>query len=225
MIRTAGFGNGDDNMIGTNAAPTFKEARAAREAALHEARRGLILNGAWSVFRRDGLDGATMRAIALASGCTTGAIYPLFASKEAIYAALLMQSLECLHAEVAAAAQDQEPLARLRAAANSFLGYYRDKPDEVTLGLYLWNGVRPRGLTPEADRNLNRRLADTLGIVERAFNDAGAGEPQAETAALFAFLIGALLVHQTGRLRTLNSNLDAIAGRHIDCLVTALAKP
>ena len=67
------------------------------------AKRELLLRAARDEFAEQGLEGATMRGIALRAGCTTGAIYPLFDSKEAIYAELLKQSLAALDAYVAEA--------------------------------------------------------------------------------------------------------------------------
>ena len=53
------------------------------------AKRELLLRAARDEFAEQGLEGATMRGIAVRAGCTTGAIYPLFDSKEAVYAELL----------------------------------------------------------------------------------------------------------------------------------------
>lgn len=203
---------------------SFDAAKADRDAALRDARRRLILDGAWKVFVRDGFDGATMRAIAAASGCTTGAIYPLFASKELIYAALLADSLSRLNAAVTQAnASAATPHERLRNGAKAFIDYYRNRPDEVALGLYLWNGVRPRGLTHDLDRDLNRRLGETLeqfGSAFANFSARGAADMRRSTAALFAFLIGALVVAQTGRLRTLGSSLDDVVSAHLDMVLS-----
>jgi TetR/AcrR family transcriptional regulator len=204
----------------------FQSARQQREAELREARRRVILQGARKVFSEAGLDGATIRAIAAAAGCTTGAIYPLFASKEEVYGALLAGSLDQLQQAVAAQCTPQRPAAdRLCAGALAFLAYYRDRPDEVTLGLYLWNGVAPRGLSRDLDRALNRRLIDTIRHLEGAIAEMGHSSGLAarhEAAALFAFLIGAIVVHQTRRLGTLKSNLDQITGLHLDALVARL---
>ncbi len=200
--------------------------KEAREIALNETRRRLVLDGAWRVFARQGLDGATMRAIAAEAGCTTGAIYPIFASKEAVYAALLAESLERLYAEVVGAAGGAGSAAgHLHAAANAFLAYYRARPDEVALGLYLWQGVRPRGLTPELDADLNGRLGRTLDLLRNALSLLGTlGEEDAriETGALFSFLIGVLIVEQTGRLRLLKTDMESLATRHVEALVMRL---
>jgi TetR/AcrR family transcriptional regulator len=204
----------------------FALAREDRETALRQTRSRLILEGAWKVFARDGLDGATMRAIALEAGCTTGAIYPLFPSKEAIYAALLAESLQRLFNHVRVAAERQhESAARLRAGALAFVEYYRARADEVTLGLYLWHGVRPQGLSRDLDSELNRRLGDTLALLQTNIGELAKQKPgtaRHEVAALFAFLIGALVVNQTGRLKTLGSSLDRIVELHIAALTDRL---
>jgi TetR/AcrR family transcriptional regulator len=204
----------------------FALARGDRETALRQTRSRLILEGAWKVFARDGLDGATMRAIALEAGCTTGAIYPLFPSKEAIYAALLAESLQRLFHHVSIALEGRQgSAARLRAGALAFVDYYRARADEVTLGLYLWHGVRPQGLSRDLDSELNRRLGDTLALLQNNIGELASQKPgttRHEVAALFAFLIGALVVNQTGRLKTLGSTLDGIIELHIAALTDRL---
>ena len=204
----------------------FETNKEARDTALNQTRRRFVLDGAWRVFARDGLDGATMRAIAAEAGCTTGAIYPLFPSKEAIYAELLAESLERLHGSVEASMQlARGPRAKLKAASFAFLSYYRDKPDEVALGLYLGHGLSPRGLSADLNASLNQRLGRTLDLLREALRNLGrlkAPRAGVEASALFAFLIGALIVHQTGRLRMLQSDLDVIASSHLEALVSRL---
>ena len=56
-------------------APTYQET-------LDVHRRRLIVEAARRVFEAAGLEGASIRAIAQAAGCTTVSIYPLFRSKE-----------------------------------------------------------------------------------------------------------------------------------------------
>lgn len=68
-----------------------------RAEQLAATRRKAILFAAQQVFDRDDLENTTVRAIAKEAGCTIGAIYQWFASKEAIYAELLEASLDALH--------------------------------------------------------------------------------------------------------------------------------
>src|SRR5260370_38348179 len=104
--------------------------------AVKGAKRDLILDAARDEFTEKGLEGVTMRSIALRAGCTTGAIYPLFENKEAIYAALLEESLSRLDAHVVAAISAiREPRGRVDAACRAFLGYYPLHPFEAKLCL------------------------------------------------------------------------------------------
>ena len=68
----------------------------ARQDVLRDARRQVIIDAARRVFERAGLEGASIRMIAAEAGCTTGAIYPWFAGKEEVYAAILAGSLDRL---------------------------------------------------------------------------------------------------------------------------------
>ena len=71
--------------------------------AATDLKRGLILTAARTIFERDGLDGASLRAIAAEAGYTPAALYFHFDSKEALYAEVLGQSLAALTAFVDAA--------------------------------------------------------------------------------------------------------------------------
>lgn len=69
-------------------------ARNGRQEAVSELKRALIVAAARRVFEAEGLEGASLRAIAKEAGYTAGAIYFHFASKEAIYAQVLEESLD-----------------------------------------------------------------------------------------------------------------------------------
>ena len=60
-------------------------------------RRRVIVDAARRVFETTGLEGASIRAIAQMAGCTTGAIYPLFRSKEEVFAVVLGELLSDGH--------------------------------------------------------------------------------------------------------------------------------
>jgi AcrR family transcriptional regulator len=79
------------------------QARRDRQQAQSDARRAGVLDAARAVFGQTGVEGASIREIARQAGYTPGAIYSYFESKEAIYGALLAESLERLNAAVDAA--------------------------------------------------------------------------------------------------------------------------
>jgi AcrR family transcriptional regulator len=81
------------------------QARLDRQQAQSDSRRKGVLDAARVVFERLGIEGASIREIAKEAGYTAGAIYSYFENKEAIYGALLAESLERLNAAVDAAGQ------------------------------------------------------------------------------------------------------------------------
>jgi AcrR family transcriptional regulator len=172
--------------------------------AVKEAKRDLLLNAARDEFVDKGLEGATMRGIGLRAGCTTGAIYPLFASKEAIYAALLERSLSLLDDHVAeAVAAVRGTKLQVEAACRAFLEYYLLHRFEVNLGLYAFRGLKRQGVGKQADRLLNQALWKVLQQIADPLAEVR-GLPVASVrplvALLFSQMIGALVLHLAGRL-------------------------
>jgi AcrR family transcriptional regulator len=200
--------------------------RTARRKAVRDFKRAAIVDAARRVFAEHGLDGASIRLIARAAGYTPGAIYFYYPGKEHIYGDILSESLAALGRAVkdaAAAATDGE--ARLRAAARAFFVYYRDHPDELELGFYLFQGIRRRGLTPELDRQLNGRLIAVLRVLAAAVREFGRLDEEAanlETVATASQLVGILLMDKSGRLKTLGFAGETLADHALGVLVERL---
>lgn len=180
-------------------------AHAGRREAVSELKRGLILKAARAVFEAEGLEGASLRAIAAKAGYTPAALYFHFDSKEAIYAEVLRASIAALGERVAEAAQGvDDPAARLRAAAMAFFAFYAENPRDLDLGFYLFRGgMKPAGLGRERDRLLNAALAEALGPIAAAAKDLGATAEDAGLVVVdvFAHATGLLLLLHTGRIR------------------------
>ena len=180
------------------------QAKTERQQAMTDVRRALVLDAARAVFEKLGIEGASIREIARAAGYTPGAIYFYYDSKEAIYGALLAESLERLNDKVAQAGTVvQDAAARLEAKASAWFDFYADNPRELDLGFYLVQGMRPRGLNATLNEQLNSRLRDALQPCEAALQALGlTGEVALrETTALFAHGVGLLLLKHTGRIR------------------------
>lgn len=200
-------------------------ARAARKGAVRAAKRGLILDAALRVFEAEGLEGASMRAIGDAAGYTAAAIYFHFASKEAIYAALIDRSLDRLVEHVEAQAPARAPRARLEAAALAFFDFYAQNPRDLDLGFYLFRGgMRPRGLSPEADAALNAKLARALAPITEAARDMGTPSraAQAVTADIFAHAAGLLLLQHTARIRMFRAEPRPLMQAHVARIIKSL---
>ena len=206
-------------------------------SALHDARRGLILSAARDEFIDKGLEGASMRSIALRAGCTTGAIYPHFESKERMYAALLAQSLERLDTVVLAAVQaastapDSAPgvaHAQVRAGCQAFLAYYMAHPFEVNLGLYAFRGLKRQGVGKPTDRELNAALWQVLDRIAQPLEQSHGGSAEAAqslVALLFSQMIGALVLQLAGRLDPLGTDPARLLDLMLATLAAATAHP
>jgi AcrR family transcriptional regulator len=210
----------------------FDEDRIAadqRRGALRDFKRAGILAAATNVFATAGLEGATIRAIAQAAGYTPGAVYSYFPTKEAIYAAILAQSLTALRDAVESAARAApNDEARLRATIRAFYDFYRARPQELELGFYLFQGMKPRGLSRDIDRALNSRLIAVLMRIRGAVMKLGGLRPLAahrETVAAMCHISGVLLMARTGRLKTLDSDPDLLIEHYVAGLIARLESP
>jgi len=205
-----------------------KERKSARQQAVSELKRSLILDAARKVFEADGLDGASLRAIASAAGYTPAALYFHFDSKEAIYAEVLRASLVKLGTAVSRAALNaRTPADRLRAAAMAFFRYYDENPRDLDLGFYLFRGgMKPHGLGKERDDVLNAALDLALHPVAEAAMVLGARRDEARilVADVFAHASGLLLLAHTGRIRMFGASAPSLMERFIGAAIAALPR-
>ena len=145
-----------------------------RKSAVTDLKRSMILDAASAVFAEDGMDGASLRAIAKRAGYTAGAIYSYFESKEDIYGALLDRSLDDLVAYVTASVSDNDAEIRVRNIGHAFFAFYAERPRDLDLGFYLFRGgLKPQGLGPRWDNDLNEKLLWALAPFREALHDLG----------------------------------------------------
>ncbi len=192
------------------------QARAERMERKHATRRERIVAAAKAEFAVSGLNGATMRGIAKAAGVTTGAVYPYFASKEELYAAVLEGSLTELSAHIRARIAEAASGRAGAEALRGFFDFYRERTDELALGLYLYNGIGPSGLAPGLDRALNARLRDVFGDIEQAFLADGRDDAPVRTANGIAQAIGLLVMERTRRLKLLGRSAAELFDRYLE---------
>lgn len=202
------------------------DARALRADSVTQLRRGLILDAARAAFFELGLEGASMRAIARRAGYSPGAIYGYFASREEIYAALLGESLLRLKAHVDGAPDADHAADRVKSKASALFDFYRQNPRDLDLGFYLFQGVRPTGLTRELDAQLNAQLRATLQPTADALSAFGltAAACEAEVTSLFAHMVGLLVLIHTGRIRMFGQHAPQLLARHLDQLTERLGR-
>lgn len=199
-----------------------QQQRQQRQLAMSDTRRALVLDAARSVFADKGVEGASIREIARRAGYTPGAIYSYFDSKEAIYAALVAESLERLNAEVAAARSFKtQPQLTLVSKAQAWFGFYARSTRDLDLGFYLVQGLSPHGLAGDLNQQLNDRLQDALRPCEAAFQAMGLSLDVAsrENTALFAHGVGLLLLQHTGRIGRGGQTAESMFAAYVEHVV------
>ncbi|MEO6016445.1 MAG: TetR/AcrR family transcriptional regulator [Polaromonas sp.] len=200
-------------------------ARLERRQIQSDARRELMLDAARAVFGRLGIEGASIREIAREAGYTPGAIYSYFDNKDAIYGALLAESLDRLQGVVDAAGGDAAtPADLLGAKASAWFGFYATRPRDLDLGFYLVQGMQPRGLTSELNDQLNDRLHDALRPCEAALQAMGLNAEDAlrENTSLFAHGVGLLLLQHTGRIAMFEQDTTLLCEAYLIALAERL---
>jgi AcrR family transcriptional regulator len=197
------------------------------QGALDAHRRQLIVEAARRVFEQSGLEGASIRAIAQAAGCTTGAIYPHFAAKEEIFAVVLRESLLAISQSVSNAVRETtSPAKALRRATSAIYKYYDARPSELTLALVLFNGDRPKKLGRGLDETLKQQLDGLLALlaeqVRRTARQPFLPMVRIEAMALFTYLVGLLVLKHSGRIDVLGNNASVLLAHYIKNMVARM---
>ncbi|WP_265502608.1 TetR/AcrR family transcriptional regulator [Paracoccus beibuensis] len=202
--------------------------RQTRRTAVSEHKRALILEAARQVFAEEGLDGASLRAIAVRAGYTPAALYFHFDSKEAMYAEVLHGSLVSLGAAVeGSVAGTKTPQQHLKAAAMAFFRFYAENPRDLDLGFYLFRGgMKPAGLGRERDERLNAALEAALRPIAEAALALGASAERANLLMVdcFAHATGLLLLLHTGRIRMFGASAPELMEAYVDERVERLVE-
>ncbi|MGF7160178.1 AcrR family transcriptional regulator [Rhodoligotrophos appendicifer] len=193
--------------------------RDERKALVSGQKRAHIMKAARAVFEAEGLEGASLRAIAAQAGYTPAALYFHFDSKEALYAEVLRSSLAALGDAV-----DQSivglclPEDRLKRAAMAFFNHYAAKPRDLDLGFYLFRGgMKPAGLGSAHDEKLNAALQAALQPVAAAAEALGASAREARLimVEIFAHATGLLLLLHTGRIRMFGASAPGLMEAYV----------
>jgi AcrR family transcriptional regulator len=190
-----------------------EQGQGGRQKAVGAHKRALILEAARHVFQAEGLEGASLRAIAAQAGYAPAALYFHFDSKEAIYAEVLQASLAALGTAIEkSVAEAGNPGQRLHDAAMAFFGFYAENPSDLDLGFYLLRGgMKPAGLGRARDEQLNAALEAALRPIAAAAENLGASKVDAKMLMvdIFAHAAGLLLLLHTGRIRIFGASAAA----------------
>ena len=195
-----------------------------RQQSVRTFKKSVILDAAHRVLERDGIDGATVRAIAKEAGYTPGALYAYYPNKDDILADLLCRSLgqaarTVRHHVEAKGPHNPHPIE----LATAFGAYYRQETGEFDLLLTVLQSQRVRNLSPDIARTLNGRLIAALSPIADALETTGRWERQPASEATMqaaALALGILVLENSGRLSALGMDGPSLIGGGYATLLT-----
>ncbi|MEH6402798.1 MAG: TetR/AcrR family transcriptional regulator [Sneathiella sp.] len=208
----------------------MSDLKGDRKKEMQAYKRQKILDAAATLFKENGIEGTTMRAIAKAAGYSTGAPYAYYQSKEDIYAELLSISLANLSKTVKAASlAPSTKTVKIRTIFTTFFSYYHDHAEELQLGLYLFSSgeVKKRGFSKDTNDQLNGKLLGLLGFMANSLHELGKIEAkyaQTETLDAITFFIGTLMLGATGRLSTFGASQQEMIDRYVNQMLKRVSE-
>jgi len=187
-----------------------------------------ILDAAATLFRRYGLGGTSIRAVAEKAGVLPGSLTYRFATKESLVLALMERAIADVSARVIdTLTLSRDPIERLRLALRAHLGALLAEDDAMYVLLFEW----PR-LSLDTRRSLNRErkkyesLWDGLLYAAVGSNQIA---PEVDLDFLRRCLLGAAnstaIWHQAGSSRGPDQIADAILAMFAFGVVTEAARP
>ncbi len=161
------------------------------------------------------------------AGCTTGAIYPHFPSKEELFAAVLGASLSAVTLEVRRAVNAAvNPAKALRRGTLAIYKYYDAHPSDLALALVVFNGDRRAKLGRGLDEALKQQYETLLkilgeqvgGIAKKPFQPM----VRVEATALVTYLVGLLVLKHGSRIDTIGNTAPILLAHYTKNLVARL---
>jgi AcrR family transcriptional regulator len=141
--------------------------------------RARLMESAATVFRRKGMQGASIDEVAEAAGYTKGAFYANFRSKEELFLAMLDERFGERLAEMERAfASDEPPPEQARHAAAEFAGSIRADPDHDRLFLeFASYALQEPGFREELIARFETLRGRMAEIYERRMEEYGIEPP------------------------------------------------
>jgi AcrR family transcriptional regulator len=184
-------------------------------------RRQELAEAVWRVIRREGVEHASVRAVAREAGCSTGSLRHYFASQSELLAFAMRLVMEQVESRVAAVPRPDDPLA----AAKVVLAELLPLDDVRNAENQVWVAFTARALVDDELRDLRDlafdRLREAAGVwVDHLLPGADPREHRFETERLFALMDG-LALHAAMRPELASpERLAAVLEQHLDRIVS-----
>jgi AcrR family transcriptional regulator len=116
----------------------FQGAAAVPKIVDHDERRLELVDATWRIIARNGLEGATMREIAMEAGFANGALKPYFPTKDTLLEFAFSHVFNRTHQRIAEVTAGQTGLAALRAFCLEVLPLDEERINEARIVIPFW---------------------------------------------------------------------------------------
>lgn len=204
------------------ALPPPAKTRLGRRPRLRDTHRH-ILSTAAEIFAASGYESSSMEEISVAVGSSKAAIYHYFDSKQTIYEAIIMESLEALQRRVADAVADANtPIAMMRAYVAAHIDYQFHNRAAVLVIVHSVSGQNRVIRDTETDLRLS--FEDIIGDILRKGVADGSFHP-VDILITQRAILGMLA--WTSKWRHPGDGIEAgrVAECYLDMILTGLRNP
>jgi AcrR family transcriptional regulator len=116
----------------------FRGAAAVPKIVDHDERRLELVDATWRIIARNGLEGATMREIAMEAGFANGALKPYFPTKDTLLEFAFSHVFNRTNQRIAQVTAGQTGLAALRAFCLEVLPLDEERINEARIVIPFW---------------------------------------------------------------------------------------
>ncbi|MDQ0689203.1 TetR/AcrR family transcriptional regulator [Arthrobacter sp. W4I7] len=159
----------------------------------HDERRLELVDATWRIIARHGLEGATMREIAMEAGFANGALKPYFPTKDTLLEFAFSHVFNRTNQRIAEVTQGQSGLAALRAFCLEVLPLDEERVNEARIVIPFWQKAVN---DPQKALIHQQSMAEWLTVIRRCLaeaRDAGDVSTAVDDDALAGQLLNMLL--------------------------------
>lgn len=135
----------------------------------HDERRLELVDATWRIIARRGLEGATMREIAMEAGFANGALKPYFPTKDTLLEFAFSHVFNRTNQRIAEAILGQTGLAALRAFCLEVLPLDQERINEARIVIPFWQKAVN---DPQKARIYQQSMAEWLTTIRRYLQEA-----------------------------------------------------
>jgi AcrR family transcriptional regulator len=191
----------------------------------HDERRLELVDATWRIIARHGLEGATMREIAMEAGFANGALKPYFPTKDTLLEFAFSHVFNRTNQRIAEVTQGQSGLSALRAFCLEVLPLDEERVNEARIVIPFWQKAVN---DPQKALIHQQSMAEWLTVIRRCLaeaRDAGDVSTGVEDNALAGQLLNMLLGAQIEAALAPAGRRDFGHDRQLEGYLALLSQP